>query len=256
MKPKGERDRDTTFEGGGAKTQLIDRQAYVVEVTRKRVKRVNLRIRPDGGVAVSAPSWVPLSEIERFVAEKDPWIRERLASVAARSAARQLGEGDEIPLWGTPRRLRLVEATDRAGEGVSLDGDDLVVATTSAGDADEDRAHREAQLEAFERTELEHAIRELLPEFEARVGRPCSRIRIRPMTSRWGSCNHRTGSITINLELVERPRRCLESVLVHELCHLIEPNHGPRFHALMDRHYPAWPEARALLNANPPRRRR
>jgi predicted metal-dependent hydrolase len=60
--------------------------------------------------------------------------------------------------------------------------------------------------------------------------------------------------ITINTQLVEYPIECLESVVVHELCHLLEPSHNARFHRLLDAYYPANREARKILNATPPRR--
>ena len=67
---------------------------------------------------------------------------------------------------------------------------------------------------------------------------------IKAMTSRWGRCNVRTGEIAFSVYLLLLPQWCIEHVVVHELAHLIEPNHGPRFHALMDRFFPRWREAR------------
>ena len=74
------------------------------------------------------------------------------------------------------------------------------------------------------------------------------------MTTRWGSCNTRTGAITLNLALAEHPVEALESVLVHELVHLWERGHGPRFQRLMDEVLPDWRERRAALNERPPSR--
>ncbi|MCR5130643.1 MAG: M48 family metallopeptidase [Prevotella sp.] len=72
-----------------------------------------------------------------------------------------------------------------------------------------------------------------------------SRITFRRSTSRWGSCNHRTRSISLSIYLLLLPEWCIEHVVVHELAHLHQPNHGPAFYALMDRHFPRWREARA-----------
>ena len=71
---------------------------------------------------------------------------------------------------------------------------------------------------------------------------------LRRMKSRWGTCNHRAGHIRLNTELVTKPMHLLEYVLVHEMAHLTVPNHGRRFVALMDAHYPSWREARRELN--------
>ena len=68
------------------------------------------------------------------------------------------------------------------------------------------------------------------------------------MTSRWGSCNTRTNHINLNTRLAEHPERCLEYVILHELCHTVVPNHGPAFKALEDRFMPDWRAVRRELN--------
>lgn len=88
----------------------------------------------------------------------------------------------------------------------------------------------------------------LLPRWTAAVGRAPTRIVIRPMTSRWGSCTPATGRIRLNAELAGMPERLLEYVLVHELAHLLVPGHGPRFQALMTRFLPDWKDRRREIN--------
>ena len=67
------------------------------------------------------------------------------------------------------------------------------------------------------------------------------------MISRWGYCNVKNRSICFSLYLLLLPAWCVEHVVVHELCHLLEPSHNARFHALMDRYYPRWREARKAV---------
>ena len=69
----------------------------------------------------------------------------------------------------------------------------------------------------------------------------------RNMRSRWGSCTPDTGRVCINVRLALYPPRCLEYVVVHELCHFIVRNHGAGFKMLMDRYLPDWRESRKLL---------
>ncbi|MFR6467952.1 MAG: SprT-like domain-containing protein [Lachnospiraceae bacterium] len=68
------------------------------------------------------------------------------------------------------------------------------------------------------------------------------------MKTRWGSCTVQTGKIRLNFSLARKPEACLEYVLVHELCHLLEPSHNARFHGLMDKFLPDWRERKLLLN--------
>ena len=71
-----------------------------------------------------------------------------------------------------------------------------------------------------------------------------SALSFKPMTSRWGVCNVKNLSICFSTYLLLLPDWCVEHIVVHELCHLLEPSHNARFHALMDKYYPKWKEAR------------
>lgn len=95
--------------------------------------------------------------------------------------------------------------------------------------------------------QLREWLEDLLPMWCARMGVDEPHVTLRIMRSRWGSCRKSTQRITLNTELARRGRDMLEYVLVHELSHLIELNHGPRFYALMDLHLPDWRERKARL---------
>ena len=69
-------------------------------------------------------------------------------------------------------------------------------------------------------------------------------ITYKPLKSRWGLCNVKTHTICFSTYLLLLPEWCVEHVAVHELCHLLEPSHNACFHALMDRYFPRWKEAR------------
>jgi predicted metal-dependent hydrolase len=71
-----------------------------------------------------------------------------------------------------------------------------------------------------------------------------SRVYYKATISRWGQCNVRDRSIYISAYVLLLPEWCVEHVVVHELCHLLEPSHNARFHALMDKYFPRWREAR------------
>ena len=91
----------------------------------------------------------------------------------------------------------------------------------------------------------------LIAQWEARLGVRVQRYFLQRMKTKWGSCNHRAGTVRFNTELVKKPKDLLEYVVVHELIHLLEPRHNERFKALLDVHCPSWREARLELNALP-----
>ena len=87
----------------------------------------------------------------------------------------------------------------------------------------------------------------LVEHWEKIMGVKVGKLAYRNMKSRWGSCQPSTGRICINIRLALYPPECLEYVVVHELCHLIERGHGPKFYALMDKFLPDWKTRKAKL---------
>ena len=87
----------------------------------------------------------------------------------------------------------------------------------------------------------------LIEAWEPIMGVKAGKLAYRNMTSRWGSCQPATGRICLNVRLALYPPECLEYVVVHELCHLLERGHGPQFKQLMDAFLPDWRERRAKL---------
>ena len=96
----------------------------------------------------------------------------------------------------------------------------------------------------------------LVQKYSKLMGVVPAGISYRANTSRWGSCNVKTKRLIFSAYLLLLPDWCIEHVVVHELAHLLVPNHGPKFHAVMDQYFPRWKEARATTrqitrNASP-----
>lgn len=106
----------------------------------------------------------------------------------------------------------------------------------------EERIYSQAERRAFRAL-----CRETLDFWEPVVGKKASTFTVRDMSSRWGSCNTKTGKLCFNLKLLDKPQKFLDYVVCHELCHLYVPGHGPDFWALMDRFYPDWRAVRRAL---------
>lgn len=178
--------------------ELVFVDEFEVWILRKRVKNINLRVKPpDGRIEVSAPLRVDTSFVRAFVREKRDWIRKQQERIAASPQGRAAAASpDEVAQW------------------------------------------REV-VQAF--------VPPLIAKWEPIMGVKAGKIAYRNMTSRWGSCQPSTGRICINVRLALYPPECLEYVVVHELCHLLERGHGPRFHALMDAFLPDWKAIRAKL---------
>ncbi len=216
----------------------------LIAVTRKRIRHLHLRVHPpDGRVTISAPLSVRLHAVEAFAATRLEWIRRQQDRMRARThaAPRRLEQGETHYLWGHPHELVVVEREGR--QGVTLDDDRITLLTRPGSDV----GRRAALMQAWHKSILHGVLPALIRDWETRLSVRLAAYHLRRMKTRWGTCNHRTGHIRLNTELVTQPANMLEYVLVHEMVHLIVPNHGPRFIALMNEHYPTWREARAQL---------
>jgi len=118
-------------------------------------------------------------------------------------------------------------------------------------DRQKQRAEFFNQLPLATRAQADEALNRLKALVEPMVERNARRIGVspssvyyKPTISRWGQCNVRNRSICISAYVLLLPEWCVEHVVVHELCHLLEPSHNARFHALMDKYFPRWREAR------------
>lgn len=96
--------------------------------------------------------------------------------------------------------------------------------------------------EALQR--LRALVEPMVERYSREMGVKPQGISYKAMISRWGVCNVKARSICFSAYLLLLPEWCVEHVVVHELCHLLEPSHNARFHALMDRYFPRWKEAR------------
>jgi predicted metal-dependent hydrolase len=212
-----------------------------VSVTRKRMKNLYLRVLPpEGSIAVSAPLGTSDAEIGRFVTGRLGWIERQRDRISAHRAA-EYRCGDTVYYFGKRLRLQVVERTGRPKAEKS--GDTLTLSVKP----DADPATRKRTLDAWYRKELVEAAGAVLPSCERTVGKRAGELKIRDMKTRWGTCNVKSGAITINLRLAEKSAECLRYVLTHELCHLYEPDHGERFWKRMDEYYPDWKRVRKLL---------
>ena len=91
---------------------------------------------------------------------------------------------------------------------------------------------------------LKALVEPMVERYSQVMGVKPSKIYYKPTISRWGQCNIKERSICFSFYVLLLPGWCVEHIVVHELCHLIEPSHNARFHSLMDQYFPRWKEAR------------
>ena len=113
------------------------------------------------------------------------------------------------------------------------------------------KEEKERAICAWHRNLLRAELGPLIRKWESELGVSVNAFFVQRLKTKWGSCTPHKGYVRFNLELEKKPKNLLEYVVVHELCHLLEPKHSKRFYELLARHYPHWQEARAELNELP-----
>lgn len=218
-----------------------------VTVVRKRVKNLNLRIQPPGGeVHLSAPLGTPESEIVRLLRQRRDWIdrhRRRFQRLPAPSY-REYVSGERVTVLDETRVLRYVSARSPYEPG-----EEQVWRIEVPLGAD--REARRRALERHLRREAKERFAAEVARWEPRLGVSVAQLGIKRMKTRWGTCNPTARRVWLNLALLERPGKCLEYVVVHELAHLLVPDHSPAFWAVVEHHLPAWRDAKAMLERSP-----
>ena len=230
------------------RTITADGREILYSLERKQVKNLNLRVRKDGSVWVSADPGVPCEEIDAFVAGKAPYILKALdhfhEMAQYKPQPKQYVSGETFTILG--RGLRL-QVTQDATDSISADGVYIHLGVRDLSDTEKKRRIVSRFLDQQCRTVFGDVMDGLYPLFQKYgVQRPS--LRIRDMETRWGSCLAKKGIITLNKRLLEAPRHGIEYVVNHELCHRVHPNHSRQFYAFLTMLMPDWKERKQFLD--------
>ncbi|MBV6418694.1 MAG: hypothetical protein CMLOHMNK_03624 [Steroidobacteraceae bacterium] len=219
-----------------------------IAVTRKDVKHVHLSVHPPlGRVSLVAPRGTRSEVARAYAISKIGWIRDQREKLLrqARETRRAFTNRESHYLWGRRYLLSVIERD--AKPSVHLSHRTITLAVRPGSNA----AKRGELMHEWHKTLLHSLVPALIRKWEPRLGVKVAGYFLQRMKTKWGSCNSRARNIRLNTELAKKPKDLVEYVVVHEMVHLLEPTHGERFTALLDKHYPSWREARAELNELP-----
>lgn len=223
---------------------MLNISGIQIKVCKKNIKNMHLYVKPpNGNVVVSAPLTMSDEAIERFVRTKLSWIRKQVAKFdnQPRQSEREYVSGETLFVWGKQHYLQ----TEYGNKNSLVLSGDRAVLTVRKESTTEQRANF---IREWYRELLKAEIARLLPKWEKTTGLNATGWQTKYMTTRWGSCNIKTGKIWLNLQLAKKTPECLEYVILHELVHLVEKTHNERFVSLMDKYMPMWREVKTTLN--------
>jgi len=194
-----------------------------IEYTLIQTNRRDILIQAlEGGLTkIYAPKHARLSDIDAVVRENAEKI------VAMKEALRQepMKNGDTVRIEGVPRIVCIAQGP----ASVRLTGDSFII---TAPDPENSEAVR-AQARTFLSEMALARIRSRIGYYQPLIGGEFGRVTIRAQRSRWGSCSSKH-NLNFNWRLILAPPQCLDYVVIHELCHLTEFNHSPRFWSLVE----------------------
>lgn len=219
-----------------------------VDVIYKDIKNLHIGVYPPiGRVRVAAPQRLDDDQVRLAVIQRLPWIKRQRKELqdTPRQSEREMVSGESHYVWGVRRRLKVVERPGRAH--LEIDGERLVL--YASADATPER--RREVLDRWYRDQLRETLPDLIARWEQRLEVSVPKWTIRRMKTKWGSCNRETRHIWFNVELAKKHPDCLEYIVVHEIAHYFERNHGERFTKLMDGYLPDWRSRRDQLNGAP-----
>lgn len=205
----------------------------------------------DDGLRITAPKWVPLAEIENAIREKQRWILAKLNERRERSARRlqpqmQWCDGATLPYLGSDITLRIFSA-QAAGVVYSADRGELTISLPP--DASEQQLKDRVQ--GWLQSEAKRIFAERLPVYAAKLNVSYRSLALSSATTRWGSCTSE-GRIRLNWRLVHFSLPLIDYVVAHELAHLREMNHSPRFWATVQSIFPEFEAAKRTLRDSGP----
>ena len=227
-------------------TVTVGNRKITYELARKKVKNINLRIKPDGTVHVSASTAVTIAVIERFIRERADFILGAIDKFNAKNENRKIlfFSGEKLSLLGTQHILYVKKgirnyATDSDGN--------ITLYVTDTDDYELKYNTYITWLRSQCLPLMTRLCKRAYDEHYGKLGIDFPTIKVKDMRSRWGSCIPSKKILTFNVHLMEYPLPAAEYVVAHEFTHFLQANHSARFYAELARYMPDYKQREKLL---------
>ena len=221
----------------------------LIDVVKKDIKNLHLGVYPpDGRVRIASPSKVSDESIRLFAISKLSWIKKQQAKFQAQSrqSPREYVSGESHYYKGDRYLLNVIY--HQAAPKVVIRNKTYIDLYVREGSSQQ---QREKVLIEWYRQQLKAELPDLIAQWQQIIGVSINDWGVKKMRTKWGTCNIQAKRIWLNLELIKKPQHCLEYVIVHELVHLLERNHGDLFKAYMNKFMPNWVFYKEELNYLP-----
>ena len=211
----------------------IDGIGKVLIERSDKAKRLSISVRPLKGIRVAVPPHISFEKAEQLIYTKADWIKEHQARMKQQETKLTVYDAD-TEFRTRFHTLRLLTHAQYTMRCVIEDGyiNVFYPAFKDASEPDVQKFIRKSIEEAY-RKEAKQFLPERVAYFADKFGFDYQNVFIKNAKARWGSCSH-TNNINLNLHLMRLPEALCDYVILHELAHTVEKNHGPHFWALLD----------------------
>jgi predicted metal-dependent hydrolase len=214
-----------------------------IKIVKKDVKHINLKVKPNGEVILTAPTDSNERDIEYVLKKRADWIDKKIAFFDAHRdvSEKEYVSGENFCYLGRNYRLKVIECRDL--EGVKLQRGYLQVFVKNTANVE----RKKKLLRAWYSEKAQIHFMKAIEKYKPIVKQEIETVRIREMKTRWGSCNPSKGYININLKLIEKSTECIEYVVFHELAHLVHADHSVKFYNYLNLFMPDWKKRKERL---------
>jgi predicted metal-dependent hydrolase len=195
---------------------------------------------------VRVPDAAVDERVAAFLKRMRPWIRSKVAEIHRLTPHRskELVSGETFPYLGRNYRLKVQEGHQ---VGVCLSGGYLRATVRPTEQGHQRAARIQQYLQSWYRTRALERLQEKTKRTAQEMGVTPAGVSVREFKSRWGSCDKR-GKVAFNWRIIKAPHSIVDYVVLHELCHLVHPNHSKKFWELVARYDERYVEHKAWLN--------
>jgi predicted metal-dependent hydrolase len=215
-----------------------------VEVVRSVRRTAGLHI-VGTDLQVRVPEDLGDERVAAILQQKRSWIRSKVAELkrVPPHRTKELVSGESFPYLGRNYRLKIQEGHQ---VGVCLSGGYLKATIRSSEQVEHRTLRIQQYLQNWYRSRALERLQEKTNRYAQQIGVSPAGVSVRNFKSRWGSCD-KQGQVVFNWNIIKAPHAITDYVVVHELCHLIHPNHSKEFWQVVERHNPAYAEHRQWL---------
>lgn len=224
----------------------------------KKIKNIYIRIKPDLNIHVSAPKRVSKKYIKELIEKRKDWIEERIEAMQKRNiydfSLKELEDGNEIFYLGKSYMLKVIKSRR---ENIMLAGRMMYmyanISNNLKNNKNNDKRKKQYILDIWYKKEAIKLFEELIKKYSSLMNLKERNIEaetftVKKLKSKWGSCDILKKHITFNLELMKYPIHAIEYIVLHELTHLIYPNHSKDFYDTVTLYMPEWKKEKRILD--------